>query len=256
MTPPTAPMGDGAAPRAARNAAAWLVALTAGAAGLAACNSTEVGNPPFSPDMPDAGVSADNVHVSSDPDNPDRIENAITDWEIDGASLPADTRSVRITPLDTTDPATELLPDADGVFAGKVTVAVEDEVRVQLVLEEGRRSPADFVVTRERELAPADRPFQDCLQWERLEAVFRAAERRTATRLRNDCEGPLQLGDVTWRVEPPDTRLLRAPEQIAPGEIGVVEFERPEGASASESIAFVPVLAPMRSRFPITVRAE
>jgi hypothetical protein len=167
-------------------------------------------------------------------------------------SVPAGV-TVQLTNLDDAEPPTQAIARADGSFTLPAPVDAGDELRFELLQEDGRRSPpADGVVRPDYTLQASTR--LDCLQLNPGLSLLGMPNATTTLNIQNDCDETVTLSGPRFRLLPSDFELTSTlPLELPAGRQGSLAVSVPGGATR-ENVLFVDVSrAGTTLRYPITL---
>ena len=192
--------------------------------------------------------------------DPDRLRS----WPSDGPTVRIEGRagavyppeaSLRIYPLDRTEAAVDVTPDADGSFSVDVAGAYGEQFRLQVRLGEDRASPLDIIVDVDRVLLP-ERPLADCLTTTPGPVASLVPGEQATIQVVNECSAPVSLS----RIEPrtPDAPFFvvspTAPVDVpSGGRLPVVVESLLAPGESGEELLLLEISAPQPDRRPITV---
>ncbi len=193
---------------------------------LVGCVGTEVGNPPFDPEMPGDPVVGRSISAHEDP----RLLGAVLVRLPDGPPMVGGrSASVSVVNLESDEESVEMR-QSDGAFQVAVGVRRGDVIRLHFA---NAAPPEDFVVDG-LSVTPEVDPFDGCLRRE-FRVVRASADELIDLRYRNDCGRPLQLTPSFRRGA--GWQLANSNTTVDVGE--VVTFEVIAGEGLGEDTFFV-----------------
>lgn len=183
---------------------------------------------------------------------PDPNTHALPSFDGPPGGVPAGV-TVQVTNLDDMEPPTQATARADGSFTLPVPVAVGDELRFELLLDDGRRSPpADGIVNDDYTLTTSAR--LDCLELTPGLTLFGMPNATSTLNVQNDCDEPVTIDNPRFRLVPSDFELTSTlPLELPAGRRGSLSLDIPGGVTRENVLMLDVSQAGAVVRYPITV---